>query len=67
MRKRKATPRSLWGRVFILGGRWKGKMGYSDDDEDGDYCVVYPDGVTAYVLVRPSSIVEAPEPEDTVH
>lgn len=53
--------------MFILGGRWKGKMGYSDDDEDGDYCVVYPDGVTAYVLVRPSSIVEAPEPEDTVH
>jgi hypothetical protein len=55
-----------WGRVFIVGGRWKGRMGYYDD-EDGGYCVVYPDGVEGYVLVRPSSIVEAPEPEDTIH
>jgi len=67
VRKRKPTPYTPWGRVFIVGGRWKGRMGYYDDDEDGGYCVVYPDGVKGYVLVRPSSIVEAPEPEDTIH
>jgi len=53
--------------VFIVGGRWKGKMGYYDDDEGEGYCVVYPDGVKGYVLVRPTSIVEAPEPDDTIH
>ncbi len=37
------------------------------DDDDGGYCVVYPDGVDGYVLVRPSSIMEAPESEDTIH
>jgi hypothetical protein len=42
-------------------------MGYYDDDEDGGYCVVYPDGVKGYVLVRPSSIVEAPEDDDMIH
>ena len=29
--------------------------------------IVYPDGVQGYVLLRPSSIVEAPELEDTIH
>lgn len=46
-KRRKQTPHTPWGRVFIVGGRWKGKMGYYDDDEDGAYCVVYPDGVMA--------------------
>ena len=41
-------------------------MGYYDDDE-GNLCIVYPDGVQGYVLLRPSSIVEAPEAEDTIH
>jgi hypothetical protein len=35
-------------------------MGYYDDDADGGYCIVYPDDVEGYVLVRSSSIVEAP-------
>jgi hypothetical protein len=56
-----------WGRVFIVAGRWKGRRGYYDDDECGGYCIVYPDGVDGYVLVRPTSIVEAPEPDDTIH
>ena len=55
-----------YGRVFIIAGRWKGRRGFYDDDE-GSYCVVYPDGVNGYVLVRPSSLVEAPDEEDTVH
>lgn len=42
-------------------------MGYYDDDADGGYCIVYPDDESGYVLVRPSSIVEAPELEDTIH
>ena len=42
-------------------------MGYYDDDESDRYCIVYPDSVKGCVLVRPSSIVEAPEPEDTIH
>lgn len=49
-----------WGRVLIVSGRWKGRMGYYDNDE-GAYCIVYPDGMTDYVLLRPSSIVKAPE------
>jgi hypothetical protein len=52
--------------VFIVAGRWKGRMGYYDDDEGG-FCIVYPDGVKGYALVRSSSIVEAPEPADTIH
>ena len=51
----------------MLPGVWKGRMGYCDDDADGGYCIVYPDNVRGYVLVRPSSIVEAPELEDTIH
>lgn len=62
-----ATSRPPWGRVFIVAGRWKGRMGYYDDDADGGYCIVYPDDVEGYVLVRSSSIVEAPEVEDTIH
>ena len=41
-------------------------MGYYDDDE-GQYCIVYPEGMTGYALMRPSSIVEAPEADDTIH
>lgn len=41
-------------------------MGYYDDDDDG-YCIVHPDGVKGYVLLRPTSIVEAPEEDDTIH
>ncbi len=41
-------------------------MGYYDDDE-GNLCIVYPDGVRGYVLLRPSSIMEAPETDDTIH
>jgi len=36
-------------------------------DENGGYGVVYPDGVNGYVLVRPTSIVEAPQDDDTIH
>jgi hypothetical protein len=42
-------------------------MGYYDDDAGVGYCIVYPDNVNGYVLVRSSSIVEAPELEDTIH
>jgi hypothetical protein len=58
--------RPRWGRVFIVAGRWKGRLGTYDDDDRG-YCVVYPDGVATPVLVRPTSIIEAPEPDDVVH
>jgi hypothetical protein len=63
---RQEGERLRWGRVFIVAGRWKGHLGTYDDDDRG-YCIVYPDGVRQAVLVRPSSIVEAPEPDDTVH
>lgn len=53
-----------WGRVRIVAGRWKGRAGSYDDDE-GRYCIVYPDGVDGYVLVRPSSIVQAPRSGDS--
>jgi hypothetical protein len=59
--------RPPWGRVFIVRGRWKGRMGYYDDDDEGGYCIVYPDRVKGYVLLRPTSIMEAPESEDTIH
>ena len=60
------SERPRWGRVFIVAGRWKGRMG-SYDDDDRCYCVVYPEGARKPVLVRPSSIIEAPEPDDVVH
>ncbi len=68
----KATmpPRDDWplryGEVFIVAGRWRGRRGYYDDDE-GPYCIVYPHGVNGYVLVRPSSLVEAPEEDESIH
>jgi len=40
-------------------------MGYYDDN-DWEYCLVHPDGVKSYVLVRASSIVEAPEVEEAI-
>ncbi len=58
--------RPTWGRVFIVGGRWKGQMGYYDDDV-GHLCIVYPDQGEGYVLLRPSSIIEAPDVGDMVH
>ena len=63
---RQEGERPRWGSVFIVAGRWKGRMGFYDDD-DRCYCIVYPDGARQPVLVRPSSIVEAPEPGDLVH
>ncbi len=53
-----ATSRPPSGRVFIVAGRWKGRMGYYDDDADGRVLHCDPDDVKGYVLVRPSSIVE---------
>jgi hypothetical protein len=55
-----------YGTVFIVAGRWKGHRGFYDDD-DGRYCIVYPEDAIGYVLVRASSLVEAPEAEDTIH
>jgi len=43
-----------------------GRMGYYDDDE-GNLCIVYQDGAQGYALLRRSSIVEAPETDDTIH
>lgn len=63
---RQEGERPAWGRVFIVAGRWKGHLGTYDDDDRG-YCVVYPGGVANPVLVRPTSILEAPEPDDVVH
>lgn len=63
---RQEGERPRWGRVFIVAGRWKGCRGTYDDDDRG-YCIVYPDGVATPVLVRPSSIIEAPEPGEPLH
>lgn len=63
---RNGGERPRWGRVYIVAGRWKGRLGSYDDDDRG-YCIVYPDGVAKPVLVRPSSIIEAPEPGEPMH
>ena len=55
-----------YGEVFIVGGRWKGRRGYYDDDE-GPYCVVYPEGVKGYLFVRASSLIEALEEDEAIH
>ena len=55
-----------YGWVFIVAGRWKGHKGFYDDDH-GPYCVVYPEGANGYVLVSPSSLIEAPEEDESIH
>lgn len=58
--------RPTYGHVFIVAGRWKGRRGYYDND-DGTYCIVYLQNVDGWVRVRPSSLVEAPGPDDLLH
>jgi len=54
-----------WGYVAITRGRYKGRIGYYDDDAERDLLVVYLETpwVRPYVLVRRSSVRVATDVE----
>lgn len=54
-----------YGIVLIVNGRYKGFLGYYDDDDCGSGVngIVYPDGHDGYVVVRLSSLRKSTKKE----